>query len=68
MSSSLIDSPNEQTHSERALRRMRCFYLGLPRNFGYNSLAGVLALVCVPIVEALVAQKLAEEASVGCHA
>ena len=65
MGSSLIDSGHQETHTEWSLRRVTGFDLRFSSKLVYHPLYWVLAIVSVPIIQALAPHVLADESGIG---
>ena len=67
VSSALVAGSAQHANTERSFCGVRSLNLTLATDLGDQSLNGVLAFVCVPVVEALVAHELAQEARISSH-
>jgi len=67
VSSSLINRTDEETNTEGTLAGVSSLNLALLANLSDEALTGMETTVGVPVVEALVAHKFGQEASVSSH-
>jgi len=67
VSPSFINCANKHTNSEGSLCGVRSLNLTLFGNFDDETLGRMLTLMGVPVVEALIAHKFAQETSIGSH-